>query len=171
MDAPILDKVMVKGKVMFDSFYNEVNIDYFINEYDKINYHLCICQQNNGKYMIYVDIEGMKGFIHELQFAALDIHSYGEGNIIFNQDKKFHCSGQKLRGLIFSIIGRKYSKSPSNQSYQRVKCRRIEIYLTVKEAEQLLERVLSYYRKIIKNSNVSHLELFPGLSLEYIANW
>lgn len=156
---------------MVDFFHGETDDECIIDDYDRMNYHLCICQNNNGKYKVYVDIEGMKGFIWQLHFAALNRHSYGEGDITSHESKNAHFPGHLYNGLIFSIIGRKYSKSPSKQSYEKVNGKYIELYLKVNEAKQLLERALIYYAKIVKKGNAGCLEIFPGLTLEYIADW
>lgn len=137
--------------------------------YDEDAYRLCICEKASGKYVLFMNLEGIRYLENELLTACHDMcgesYAYSEG------DARFECSGRKL-GAIRLSIDRPKKEQPEPSPIAFTKPGRL-VYLGLRSAHAaaLLRELERMEDRAVRGRTVPRVQLPYGVTLEYVADW
>ena len=140
--------------------------------FDAKGYHLSIIEKQNGRFVVYADVDGLRYFQDRILDAS---HSRGgddHGVVDVNGDRQFKVGAAKLTVIrLFIDAPPRVSPPHTPPMAYRMPGKVLEMAIRFADAEQLFEALGRMADKISNGQTVGRIALTYGLSIAYLANW
>ena len=139
--------------------------------YDEECYHLSIIEKHNGKFVVYLDLSGLRYFQQQIINASKSRCGVDHGDIYVNGDRHFKEGRHKATVIrLFIDYPPRVSPHKPPMAY-RMPGKVLEMAITLTDAKQLFERLDDMAKMIAAGKDIGRFDLPYGVAIEYMTVW